>query len=40
MPGWAEDEIEDEFYDDERHMLMVLDAILNKSKRKLGFQTV
>ncbi|WP_261309694.1 type I restriction endonuclease subunit R [Streptococcus suis] len=38
MPGWAEDEIEDEFYDDERHMLTVLDAILNKSKRKLGFQ--
>ncbi|MBY4972370.1 type I restriction endonuclease subunit R [Streptococcus suis] len=38
MPGWYEDEIEDEFYDDERHMLSVLDSILNKSKRKLGFQ--
>ncbi|HFI0398903.1 TPA: type I restriction endonuclease subunit R [Streptococcus suis] len=38
MPGWDEDEIEDEFYDDERHMLSVLDSILNKSKRKLGFQ--
>ena len=38
MPDWSEEEIEDEFYDDERHMLSVLDSILNKSKRKLGFQ--
>lgn len=37
MPDWAEDEIDEEFYDDERHMLAVLDAILNRSKRKLGF---
>lgn len=38
MPDWAEDEIDEEFYDDERHMLAVLDAILNRSKRKLGFK--
>ena len=38
MPDWAEDEIDEEFYDDERHMLTVLDAILNRSKRKLGFK--
>lgn len=33
MPDWAEEEI-----DDERHMLAVLDAILNRSKKKLGFK--
>lgn len=38
MPDWAEEEIDDELYDDERHMLAVLDAILNRSKRKLGFE--
>lgn len=38
MPGWAEDEIDEERYDDEGHMLAVLDAILNRSRRKLGFQ--
>ncbi|WP_449160428.1 type I restriction endonuclease subunit R [Streptococcus sp.] len=38
MPDWAEDEIDEEFYDDERHMLAVLDAILNRSTRKLGFK--
>lgn len=38
MPDWVEDEIDEEFYDDERHMLAVLDAILNRSKRKLGFK--
>lgn len=38
MPGWAEEENEEEFYDDERHMLAVLDAIINKSKNKLGFK--
>lgn len=38
MPDCAEDEIDEEFYDDERHMLAVLDAILNRSKRKLGFK--
>ena len=38
MPGWAEDEIYEERYDDEGHMLTVLDAILNRSRRKLGFQ--
>lgn len=38
MRDWAEDEIDEEFYDDERHMLAVLDAILNRSKRKLGFK--
>lgn len=37
MPDWAEEEIDDELYDDERHMLAVLDAILNRSKKKLGF---
>ena len=37
MPDWAEEEIDDELYDDERHMLAVLDAILNHSKKKLGF---
>ena len=38
IPDWAEEEIDDELYDDERHMLAVLDAILNRSKRKLGFK--
>lgn len=38
MPDWAEEEIDDELYDDERHMLAVLDAILNRSKKKLGFK--
>ena len=38
MPGWAEDEIDEERYDDEGHRLAVLDAILNRSRRKLGFQ--
>ena len=38
MPDWAEDEIDEEFYDDERHMLAVLDAILNRSTQKLGFK--
>lgn len=38
LPTWAEEDIEDHFYDDEDHMLRVLDVILNKSKRKLGFQ--
>ena len=38
IPGWAEEDIEEEAYDDERHMLAVLEAILNHSKRKLGFQ--
>ena len=37
MPDWAEDEIDEEFYDDERHMLAVLDAILNRSKTKTWF---
>lgn len=38
MPDWAEEVIDDELYDDERHMLAVLDAILNRSKKKLGFR--
>ena len=38
MPDWAEEDIDDELYDDERHMLAVLDAILNRSKKKLGFR--
>ena len=38
MPDLAEEDIDDELYDDERHMLAVLDAILNRSKKKLGFR--
>lgn len=38
LPGWDEEEIEEEAYEDERHMLKVLDAIINQSRRKLGFQ--
>ena len=33
-----ESEIPDEAYEDEEHMLEVLDSILNHSRRKLGFQ--
>lgn len=38
MPYMAESEIDESAYEDERHMLAVLDGILNKSRRKLGFQ--
>lgn len=38
MPDLAEEDIDDELYDDERHMLAVLDPILNRSKKKLGFR--
>ena len=38
MPDLAEEEIDDELYDDECHMLAVLDAILNRSKKKLGLK--
>lgn len=33
-----ESEIPDEAYEDEEHMLAVLDSIINQSRRKLGFQ--
>lgn len=38
MPFTAKEEIDESAYEDERHMLTVLDSILNKSRRKLGFQ--
>ncbi|MBJ8326378.1 type I restriction endonuclease subunit R, EcoR124 family [Streptococcus pacificus] len=34
----SEDDIQDEYYEDEEHMLEVIDYIINKSRSKLGFQ--
>lgn len=38
MDGIDESKIPDEVFEDEEHMLEVLDSILNQSRRKLGFQ--
>lgn len=38
MPDVKEDEIPEAAYDDEKHMLRVLDQILNKSRNKLGIK--
>ena len=34
----SEDQVSDSVYEDEEHMLEVLDAIINKSRQQLGFQ--
>ncbi|MDS8808361.1 hypothetical protein RLK27_00210, partial [Streptococcus pneumoniae] len=34
----SENDIPDTVYEDEEHMLEVLDAIINKSRQQLGFQ--
>ena len=34
----SENEIPDTVYENEEHMLEVLDAIINKSRQQLGFQ--
>ena len=37
MPDMDEDDIQEDYYDNEEHMLAVLESIFNKSNRKLGF---
>ena len=34
----SENDIPDTVYEDEEHMMEVLDAIINKSRQQLGFQ--
>lgn len=38
LPDLADSQVDESFYEDEGHMLQVLDAIINRSRAKLGFQ--